>query len=244
MRHISSPETITITEKDGILSFHFNHPESGNEVSGSMMDAMLDALCKASTNAGVRVLKLSAVGPQFCTGRERAGRDAASIHDEVTRLITFKAALRASPLITVAEVQGDAKGFGLGMAILCDFTFVSTTARLAFPEMRKGLPPAAIMAYLGRYTLPKASFPLVLFGDDFSPEEALAAGLISRVCEPATLRGEVDALIDRILKLDPESARQCKSFFQAAEEGSLGQNFRLAGEMLTTTSVRLLRPPE
>jgi hypothetical protein len=61
-------------------------------------------------------------------------------------------------LITIAEVQGDAFGFGFGLAILCDFTLVSSSAKLAFPEMRKGLPPAAIMAYLGRYALPKQVF--------------------------------------------------------------------------------------
>jgi methylglutaconyl-CoA hydratase len=66
--------------------------------------------------------------------------------------------LRASALITIAEVQGDAFGFGFGLAILCDFTLVSSSAKLAFPEMRKGLPPAAIMAYLGRYALPKQVF--------------------------------------------------------------------------------------
>jgi hypothetical protein len=58
----------------------------------------------------------------------------------------------------IAEVQGDAFGFGFDLAILCDFTLVSSSAKLAFPEMRKGLPPAAIMAYLGRYALPKQVF--------------------------------------------------------------------------------------
>ncbi len=147
--------------------------------------------------------------------------------------------LRASSLITIAEVQGDAFGFGFGLAILCDFTLVSSSAKLAFPEMRKGLPPAAIMAYLGRYALPKHVFPMVLFGDAITPDAALNAGLVTRVCAPEALQAEADALADRILALDETGARQCKSFFQTAEESSIEHNFRCATETLTVSALRL-----
>lgn len=73
--------------------------------------------------------------------------------------------------------------------------FVSGSASLAFAEMRKGLPPAAIMACMNRYGLPKAGFPLVLFGDDFSPAPALAAGLVTQVCEPSELSADVGRTI-------------------------------------------------
>jgi enoyl-CoA hydratase/carnithine racemase len=118
---------------------------------------------------------------------------------------------------------------------------VSSRATLAFPEMRKGLPPAAIMAYLGRYALPKTLFPMVLFGDTLTPAAALQAGLITQVCEAAALRGDADALTDRILALDDAGVRQCKAFFQSAEESPIEQNFRSATDMLTVTSLRLMQ---
>ncbi len=149
--------------------------------------------------------------------------------------------LRASPLITIAEVQGNAHGFGFGLAILCDFALVSSSAELAFPEMRKGLPPAAIMAYLGDYALPKAAFPLVLFGDAIAPEQALQFGLISEVCAPQALAARAGALSARVLQLDVNGARNCKRFFQLAQENSLEQNFRLATEMLTVNTLRLMQ---
>lgn len=185
------------------------------------------------------MLRVRANGTAFCTGRERAGTNAASIHAEVTRLIALKKALRATSMITIAEVQGDAHGFGMGLAILCDFTLVSSAATLAFPEMRKGLPPAAIMAYLNQYALPKTAFPLVLFGDRFTPAQALAAGLVSEVCAPEALLARAEALADRILALDAEGARHCKAFFQSAQEATLDQNFRHATEALVVDSLRL-----
>ena len=240
MPNSTPPESLHIEVTPGVLSFTLQTPEPGNEISGLMMDAMIEALATQGADPQMRVLRLRAEGPAFCTGRERAGKTPVGIRAEVGRLIALKKALRASPLITVAEVQGDAHGFGMGLAMLCDFTLVSRSARLAFPEMRKGLPPAAIMAYMNSYGLPKACFPLVLFGDDFSPAQALAAGLITQVCEPTELSAEADRIADRVLGLDPDSARQCKAFFQAAQEATVEQNFRLAHEALTVTTLRLM----
>jgi len=238
--HARLPDPVVIDRSGEVLTFTLNNAEAGNEVTAPMFDAMIAALRSEATVPTARVLRIRARGDVFCTGRERAGTEAVSIHREVSRLIELKRLLRASSMITIAEVQGNAFGFGFGLAILCDFTLVSSSAKLAFPEMRKGLPPAAIMAYLGRYTLPKQVFPMVLFGDAITPEAALNAGLVTRVCAPDTLRAETDALADRILALDDTGARQCKSFFQTAEESSLEHNFRCATETLTVSALRLM----
>jgi len=239
MQTPSPTDRLHISEAAGVLTFTLNNPDAGNEIDGAMFDGMLAALAVASTPSGPRVLRVRANGAAFCTGRERAGTDSASMHAEVSRLIALKKALRATQMITIAEVQGDAHGFGMGLAILCDFTLVSSAATLAFPEMRKGLPPAAIMAYLNQYALPKATFPLVLFGDRFTPEQAVTAGLVSEVCAPDALGARADALADRILALDPVGARNCKAFFQSAQEATLEQNFRHATEALVVNGLRL-----
>jgi hypothetical protein len=48
-------------------------------------------------------------------------------------------------------------------------------------------------------------------------------------------------LTERILALDEAGARECKAFFQAAEESPIEQNFRCATDMLTVTSLRLMQ---
>jgi enoyl-CoA hydratase/carnithine racemase len=239
--HVSLPQPVLIERTGAVLTFTLNNPDANNEVTGPMFDAMIAALRSEAIEPAARVLRLRAAGPAFCKGRERAGRDAVSIHAEVTRLIELKRLLRSTSLISVAEVQGDAFGFGFGLVILCDFAIVSSEARVAFPEMKSGLPPAAIMAYLGRYALPKRVFPMVLFGDPLSPAAALDAGLITQISEPGLLASATDTLVERILALDETGARQCKAFFQATEENALEQNFRFATETLTATTLRLLQ---
>ncbi len=233
-------DELVIERDHDVLTFMLNNVEHGNEVTGPMFDAMLAELRAEASQPSARVLRIRARGKVFCTGRERAGRDAGAIHKEAARLIDLKRALRTSPLISIAQVQGDALGFGFGLAIVCDFVYVAETASLGFPEMRFGLAPAAIMAYLGEYALPRFAFPLVLFGDPIPPQHALEIGLISKICPAGRLSTDADALVERILKLDPNAARSCKEFFQTAQQNSFDQNCRLAVEALTVGSMAIL----
>jgi enoyl-CoA hydratase/carnithine racemase len=131
-------------------------------------------------------------------------------------------------------------GFGFGLAIICDFVVVVQNASLGFPEMRSGLAPAAIMSYLGDYTLPRFAFPMVLFGDPIDTERALQIGLISQVSTKERLTEDVNSLVQRILKLDPTAARKCKEFFNVAAQNSFEQNCHLATEVLTIGSLSVL----
>ena len=238
---VSSTPGLIIERAGDVLSFTLDNASEGNQITGPMFDAMLAQLQAEATRPRARVLRIGARGKVFCTGRERAGRDARSIRREAGRLIKVKRCLRTSPLISVAEVQGDAFGFGFGLAIVCDFVLVAQTAALGFPEMRSGLPPAAIMAYLGEYTLPRFAFPLVLFGDAITPAYALQIGLISQVCAAERLAADADALVERILRLDATAVRRCKQFFQTAQQNSFAQNCRRAVEALTTDSMAVLK---
>jgi methylglutaconyl-CoA hydratase len=241
-RHLSNPTVpgIVIERTDDVLTFTLDNADHGNQVTGAMFDAILAALQDEASRPSARVLRIRARGKVFCTGRERAGRDVETIRNEAARIIEVKRSLRLSPLISIAEVQGDAFGFGFGLAILCDFVLVAEHASLKFPEMRSGLPPAAIMAYLGEYALPRFTFPLVLFGDPIAPRDALQIGLISQVCPADRLIAEADALVERILKLEPTATRRCKEFFQTAQQNNFNQNCRLAIEALTVSSMTVL----
>jgi methylglutaconyl-CoA hydratase len=236
----STPGGVLIERASDVLTFTLDNSGHGNEVSGAMFDAMLAELRAESSRPSARVLRIRATGSVFCTGRERAARTASGLRREAASILKFKAALRSTPLISIAEVQGNAFGFGFGLAILCDFPLAADHVSLGFPEMRHGLAPAAIMAYLGEYALPRFAFPLVLFGEPIDPHRAQQIGLISQVCPAARLSDEADALIARILHLDPAAVRRCKDFFLTAQQNSFDKNCRLAVDALTKGSLALL----
>jgi methylglutaconyl-CoA hydratase len=231
---------VEIHRSPSVLTFTLNNPDHGNEVTGPMFDAMLAELRSESPKPRARILRIRARGKVFCTGRERAAHDEQSARAEVSRLIDFKRLVRTSSLISVAEVHGNAFGFGMGLAIVTDFPLIADTASLCFPEMTHGLAPAAIMAYLGEYALPRFAFPLVLFGQPFTPQQALEIGLISQVVPAPSLSSETDKLIARILQLDPGAVRRCKEFFLTAQSNSFEKNCSLAAEALTAGTMAAL----
>jgi enoyl-CoA hydratase/carnithine racemase len=226
-----------------VLTVTLDAPERGNEISVAMFEALAALLAREAAAPSAKVLVLRATGEVFCTGRERSATDLTGMRAEATRLIALKRALRATPLISIARVHGKAAGFGMGLAMLCDFAIAADTAPLQFPEMKMGLPPAAIMAYLGEYALPRHAFPLVLFGDPFTAQHARDIGLISEVVPAAELDAAVDALVTRICAVDAASARACKELFLTMQQGSFDANCRLAADALPIASATLIRRP-
>src|ERR1700675_4233052 len=235
-----TPAGLQIERAGDVLTFTLNNPAKGNTVTGAMLDAMLNVLRSEATDPSARVLVIRATGEVFCTGRERAGRDVASIRQESARILEFKRALRTTNLISIAAIQGDAMGFGFGLAIVCDFVVFAQNTSLGFPEMPPGPAPAAIISFLGDFTLPRFAFPMVLFGDPIDPQRALQIGLISQVSTAERLNDDVNSLAQRILALDPTAARKCKDFFNVAAQNSFEQNCRLATEVLTIGSLSVL----
>jgi methylglutaconyl-CoA hydratase len=241
---------VEIQQTGLVLTFTLNNPDRGNEVTATMFQAMLAELRSQSKSSqpSARVLRIRARGKVFCTGRERAGRDKKSIRAEAACLIAFSYPHLLFDYccggtwrrLRIWHGSGDCLRFRVGLAIVCDFALVASHVSLCFPEMRAGLPPAAIMAYLGEYALPRFAFPLVLFGEPFSPQRALEIGLISQVCPAENLSSEADALVTRILKLDPDATRRCKQFFLTAQNNSYEKNCSLAIEALTQGTLAAL----
>ncbi len=232
--------TVHVERAGDVLTITLDGPR-GNEITPSMFETILKTLAEEALNPLAKVLLLRATGEAFCTGRERSAQSLAEMRVEAERLIALKRAFRNTPLITVARVHGAASGFGMGFAILADFAIVAQDAPLAFPEMRAGLPPAAIMAYLGEFALPRDAFPLILFGETFSASHAKAIGLVNDVVPIAELDAAVSALVDRILRIDAASARACKELFRTMLQGSFEANCRLATDALAVASATLLR---
>jgi cyclohexa-1,5-dienecarbonyl-CoA hydratase len=108
--------------------------------------------------------------------------------------------ISALSAVTIAAVHGGALGGGLELALACDFTVVTSDARLGLPEIRLGVfPPWAAARFPARYP-PAVVTELLLLGQELTGAEAHAKGLVSRVVEPDGLEGGVDELCASLLK--------------------------------------------
>lgn len=95
------------------------------------------------------------------------------------------------PAIFIAAINGYALGGGCELALACDFRFASTKASFAQPEINLGIIPG----FGGTQRLPRLvgvakAKEWIFTGKRLSPEEALQAGLVSKIFEPDLLLTE------------------------------------------------------
>lgn len=131
--------------------------------------------------AAAHVLRLRAAGEVFCLGRERAGATPADLVAETRTLVGLHQALHRTPLVTIAEVHGDAAGFGVGLLAACDVSVAVSDAQFWFPEVGIDLAPALVLAWLPRVVGERQAFWLTATGERITSGRALEMGLINEV---------------------------------------------------------------
>ena len=184
----------------------------GNLFSKDMMDALVEAVRDAGHDEAMRFVRLRAEGDAFCLGRAKGGGNAEEIRAMAVRISTVFETLRTTPLTVLAEVNGPAAGFGVGMVGGSDIVVASNTATFAFPEITHGFAPAVVLSW-ARYLLPpRLVYDMVSTGDPIDADRALSAGLLTEVAELGDLERRVDERIAALEEVDAFALREMKRF--------------------------------
>jgi enoyl-CoA hydratase/carnithine racemase len=120
-------------------------------------------------------------------------------------------AVRDCPIPVIAAVNGAAYAGGLEIVLHCDFAYASSTARFALTEVSLGIMPGGG----GTQTLPRVvgerrAKELILAARPFSADQALAWGVVNKLCEPGRLVEETLEAAERMASLAPLALRQAK----------------------------------
>jgi methylglutaconyl-CoA hydratase len=215
----------------GLSVLTLNRAERRNALSIALLDALSDALNRLQADHSQRVVILRGSGPVFSAGLDlKEAADAALVETSATSLERALAALRQSPLVTVAAVQGGAYAGGAGIMAACDLAIAADSARFGFPEARRGLLPALICGVL-RHKIREGDLrDLFLVGDDISAHDARQVGLIQRVVPEADLLQSALAVARSVLRGGPDAIRQTKHLLNAVF-GETGTVSAQLGEM-------------
>lgn len=175
----------------------------------------LTALLLSPPN-GVHVLRLRSAGEVFCLGRERGGTTPGELRQEASVLVELTRAFRRTRLVTVAEVHGDAAGFGVGIVSACDVAVAAAGARFSFPEVEIGLAPALVLAWLPRVVGEREAFWLTATGEQLSAERAAQLGLVNAVAPTAdAMRADVDERVAALRRRNPRVHADIRDMLRA-----------------------------
>lgn len=212
-----------------------------NSFSGEMIDAVADAIDEAAGDGSSRFVRIRARGPVFCLGRDRQGSTPEELRAEAGRIVRINETLRTTPLVTLAEVQGDAAGFGCGIVGSCDIAVASEGARFWFPEITMGLAPTVVISWASKLLPTKQAFDMVVTGEPIDAATAASVGLITEAVPGERLEERVVERVAAMEALDPAAVREIKGFFAHVRTMDAPSAARASIDPLVLGSLRLQR---
>jgi enoyl-CoA hydratase/carnithine racemase len=202
------------TVDDGVATVTLSRPEALNAISGDMAIEVA-ASFRAVSGGDARVVVLAAEGDRaFCVGadlKERGTLDHAGWLQNRERMAGMFAAIRETPVPTIASVFGFALGGGFELALSCDLIVAADDAVFGLPETTVGIVPGGGGTQLlaRRCGLGRAK-ELVFTGRRLAVEEAHAWGVVSRVAPAGALAEAVADLAAEIMRAAPVALREAK----------------------------------
>ncbi len=208
-------QTLFEVDGRGVGTVTFNQPEKHNVMSPAFMadlNVVMDHL------DGVRALILTGAGESFCAGGDlgwmkaqmnltRAERveNSADLAELLRRLDTL-------PMLTIARVNGQAFGGGIGMIAVCDMAFAVPTAKFALTEVSLGLAPSNISPYVVKRMGAANARRTFLNARMMDADMAHRLGLVTGVAE------DLDAVIEEeirsLLRCGPEAVAATKKLIE------------------------------
>jgi 2-(1,2-epoxy-1,2-dihydrophenyl)acetyl-CoA isomerase len=221
--------------RDGVGTITLNRPEKLNAITDQMRGELLKYVEHSDADPDVRVIVLTGEGRAFCTGgdigylRELKERndeqEFVRLLDEGSRIVRM---LRESEKPTIAMINGPAFGGGLIIAMACDFRYCAASARFAMPFININLGPDWGGTYLLSHHVGSAmALDMLAAGIELSPTQALAMGLVSRVCPDEQLVSSVTDIATQLAKRPPEIIAR----YKRAVHHSLAHSFDEAASL-------------
>jgi enoyl-CoA hydratase len=196
---------IRLRVEGALWTLVLDRPEKANSLTRAMLDEILAQLDAAGGRAAAVIL--TGTGRTFSAGADLEEARAGLATDPVWEAVSGR--LAALPCLTIAALNGTLAGGAFGMALACDIRLAVPGARFFYPVMKLGyLPQPSDPGRLAALVGPGRARLLLMGGARIEAEEALAWGLVDRLCAPETLM---------------DAARELAADACAAPEGHAGR---------------------
>lgn len=165
---------------DSVALVTLRDPERRNAITSNMRDEILACFDELEQSSEVVAVVLTGAGSCFCAGADLGDLAAASPAD-FRRIYDAFLRVAASPLPTVAAVNGAAVGAGVNLALACDVRFAAKSSRFVARFLDIGLHPGGGHTWmLSAAVGAEVAAAMLIFGQDLDGELAERHGLVYR----------------------------------------------------------------
>lgn len=221
-------------EAGGVLTVTFTRDEKLNAVTGSMLDAIADAVRDLGDRDELRVLVITAEGRYFTSGLDinSLKSDVGRGTDGTVRGSNMRRQYQAharhdlwdemeqieKPIVLAA--QSHCFGVGVEMGVSCDFRLASEDATFALPEVANlaVIPGSGGISRLTRLVGPHWARWIAMAGERVTAQQAVAIGLVHAVYPRADFSESVRRFADRLAGLPREALGMAKIAIDVAAD--------------------------
>lgn len=215
-----------VGKKNNVGVIKLNRPRALNALCDDLMHEVNRALDEFEADSNVGCVILTGSEKAFAAGADIKEMENRQFHEVFGGMfLSHWDRLSRAKIPTIAVVSGYALGGGCEVAMMCDIIIAGDNASFGQPEILLGTIPGAG----GSQRLPKAigkskAMEMILTGDRISAEEALSAGLVSKVYPKEEVFDKAVALAEKISRnsrLINSMAKEAvnKSYQLSLEEG-------------------------
>eukprot|EP00941_MAST-03F_sp_MAST-3F-sp1_P006549 g6549.t1 len=214
-----------------------NRPKALNALCNQLINELNDCTRKLDLDPSCRAIVITGSEKAFAAGadiKEMCENDYITCYS--TNMFANWADLMKIQTPTIAAVNGYALGGGCELAMMCDIIYAGDGAKFGQPEITLGTIPGCG----GTQRLIKAvgkskAMEICLGGGMLTAEEAVAAGLASKVFPAADLLPETLKLAGKIARFSKPVAAMCKEAINASYEMSLSEGLRFERRLFHST---------
>jgi enoyl-CoA hydratase/carnithine racemase len=204
--------------QDGVAVLTLDGGDGLNLFSGATAAALGEALATCAGDDAVRVVVLTGAGNAFCAGADLAAGSAAFVERDATFSASpVQPAPLQIPKLVIAAINGHAIGIGLTLALQCDLRLVAEGAKLAVPQVRRGMLGDAGSHHTLRHLAGTAvAAEILLTGRVFTATEAVGWGIASRaLAGDEVLRAALEIARDVAVNASPAALALSKRILWA-----------------------------
>lgn len=197
------------------------------------LEELKAALDRAASEEGARVWVLRGRPGTFCRGMDLAGlgEDPNAIGRGTQLFADCLARLQAAPRPTLALVDGEVLGGGIGLLAACDLALATRRSTFGLPEALFGLLPAIVMPVLLQRLSPQKARLLAMGAGSREANWALAAGLVDELVAPEESERQVARHARDLARTLPEGATALRQWVLQAGRLDLGAGLERAARM-------------
>lgn len=198
-----------------------NRPEKLNTINEDLARDLQQVIMNVEEDKEIHVLIITGAGEKAFSG----GADLSVFMGGVTPLYAqyiaskgheILAMIERLPQPVIAAINGYAFGGGCEIALACDFRLAANRAKIGLPEVNLSLIPA----WGGTQRMPRViglakAREAIMFGKQFSADEALEIGLVDRVFPDDTFEKDVREFAAALAEQSPialKLVKQCLNY--------------------------------